>query len=94
MVLIESLGTMVWTTNTRVITSSYSNAHLTIGGAALASVSLIAGALALALVTAFWAFLRYTLTGRAIRAMGQDRRQPARSASTWAGCRPSCSGSA
>jgi len=73
MVLIESLGTMVWTTNTRVITSSYSNAHLTIAGATLANVNLIAGALALALLTAFWAFLRYTLTGRAIRAMGQDR---------------------
>ncbi len=73
MVLIESLGTMVWTTNTRVITSSYSNAHLTIAGATLANVSLIAGALALALLAAFWLFLRYTLTGRAIRAMGQDR---------------------
>lgn len=73
MVLIESLGTMVWTTNTRVITSSYSNAHLTIAGATLASVSLIAGALALVLLAAFWVFLRYTLTGRAIRAMGQDR---------------------
>ena len=73
MVLIESLGTMVWTTNTRVITSSYSNAHLTMAGATLANVSLIAGALALALLAAFWLFLRYTLTGRAIRAMGQDR---------------------
>jgi branched-chain amino acid transport system permease protein len=73
MVLIESLGTMVWTTNTRVITSSYSNAHLTIAGSTLANVGLIAGALALALVAAFWLFLRYTLTGRAIRAMGQDR---------------------
>ncbi len=73
MVLIESLGTMVWTTNTRVVTSSYSNAHLTIAGATLANVSLIAGALALALLAAFWVFLRYTLTGRAIRAMGQDR---------------------
>jgi branched-chain amino acid transport system permease protein len=73
MVLIESLGTMVWTTNTRVITSSYSNAHLAIAGATLASVSLIAGALALVLLAAFWVFLRYTLTGRAIRAMGQDR---------------------
>ncbi len=73
MVLIESLGTMAWTTNTRVITSSYSNAHLTIAGATLANVSLIASALALALLAAFWVFLRYTLTGRAIRAMGQDR---------------------
>lgn len=73
MVLIESLGTMVWTTNTRVITSFYSNAHLTIAGATLADVNLIAGALALALLAAFWLFLRHTLTGRAIRAMGQDR---------------------
>ncbi len=73
MVLIESLGIMVWTTNTRVVTSSYSNAHITIAGATLANVSLIASVLAFALLAAFWTFLRYTLIGRAMRAMGQDR---------------------
>ena len=73
MVLIENLGTIVWTTDTRVITASYTNTSLHLGGLVLAHVRLIAGALALLLVVLFWAFLRFTLTGRAIRAMGQNR---------------------
>lgn len=73
MVLIESLGTMVWTTNIRVITAPYTNSHVVIAGITLASVTIIASGLALLLVVAFWVFLRGTLTGRAIRAMGQNR---------------------
>lgn len=73
MVLIESISTMAWTTNTRVITAAYTNSHLVIAGVTLASVNIIASVLALLLLGAFWWFLRYTLTGRAIRAMGQDR---------------------
>lgn len=73
MVLIENLGTIAWTTDTRVITAGYTNSSFVIGGLVLAHVRLIAGVLALLLVALFWGFLRYTLTGRAIRAMGQDR---------------------
>jgi branched-chain amino acid transport system permease protein len=73
MVLIENLGTIAWTTDTRVITAAYTNASFSIGGVVIAHVRLIAGLLALALVGLLWAFFRYTLTGRAIRAMGQDR---------------------
>jgi branched-chain amino acid transport system permease protein len=73
MVLIENLGTIAWTTNTRVITVSYSNANMAVGPLLLADVRLVAGALAVLLMLAFWAFLRFTLTGRAIRAMAQDR---------------------
>ena len=72
MVLIENVGTIVWTTDTRVITASYTNASLNLGGVVLPHVRLIAGGLALLLVALFWAFLRFTLTGRAIRAMGQN----------------------
>lgn len=73
MVLIENLGTIAWTTDTRVITAPYTNSAFSIGGVVVPHVRLIAGLLALALVGLLWAFLRYTLTGRAIRAMGQDR---------------------
>jgi branched-chain amino acid transport system permease protein len=73
MVLIENLGTIAWTTDTRVITATYTNSAFSIGGVVVAHVRLIAGLLALALVGLLWAFFRYTLTGRAIRAMGQDR---------------------
>lgn len=73
MVLLESLGTIAWTTDTRVITVGYTNTSMLLGGVVLANVKLIAGALALLLIGAFWAFLRFTLMGRAIRAMGQNR---------------------
>jgi branched-chain amino acid transport system permease protein len=73
MVLLENVGTIIWTTDTRVITASYTNSSIVIGPVVLANVKLIAGALALLMVAAFWAFLRFTLTGRAIRAMGQNR---------------------
>jgi branched-chain amino acid transport system permease protein len=73
MVLLESLGTIAWTTDTRVITVGYTNTSMLVGGVVLANVKLIAGSLALLLIAAFWAFLRFTLMGRAIRAMGQNR---------------------
>ena len=73
MVLLENLGTIVWTTDTRVITVGYTNTSTLIGSMVLANVKLIAGVLALLLIAVFWAFLRFTLTGRAIRAMGQNR---------------------
>ena len=44
-----------------------------LGSLYVAQVKLIAGALALVLTFIFWAFLRFTLIGRAIRAMGQNR---------------------
>ena len=73
MVLIENLGVIAWTTDSRVITASYTNAFVEIGAITLPQVKLITGVLALLLIGALWAFLRFTLTGRAIRAMGQDR---------------------
>lgn len=73
MVLIENLSTIAWTTDTRVITAAYTNTSLVLGSLYIAQVKLIAGALALALTFLFWAFLRFTLIGRAIRAMGQNR---------------------
>jgi len=73
MVLIENLGVIAWTTDSRVITVGYTNTSVTIGAVVLPFVKLVTGALALAMIAAAWAFLRFTLTGRAIRAMGQDR---------------------
>lgn len=73
MVLIENLGTIAWTTDTRVITVGYSNANVTLGPLLIADAPLIAGALALFLIAGFRLFLHSTLIGRAIRAMGQNR---------------------
>jgi branched-chain amino acid transport system permease protein len=73
MVLIENLAIIAWTTNVRVITTTYTNTFLVIGPLIFANVRLIAGALALILIFGIWLFLRFTLLGRAIRAMAQDR---------------------
>jgi branched-chain amino acid transport system permease protein len=73
MVLIENLSVIVWTTDSRVITASYTNASLALGPVVLAQVKLIAAGMAIVLITVAWWFLHRTLTGRAIRAMGQDR---------------------
>ncbi|MCC6946148.1 MAG: branched-chain amino acid ABC transporter permease [Bradyrhizobiaceae bacterium] len=73
MVLIENLGVIVWTTDARALTTHYTNTSFAIGPAVVAWVKVLAGGLALALIGAAWVFLHYTLTGRAIRAIGQDR---------------------
>ncbi|MDE2167735.1 MAG: branched-chain amino acid ABC transporter permease [Alphaproteobacteria bacterium] len=73
MVLIENLGTIAWTTDTRVITVGYSNANLTVGPLIIADAPLIAGVLAVVLILALRLFLHSTMVGRAIRAMGQNR---------------------
>ncbi len=73
MVLIENLSVIVWTTDARVITASYTNASLALGPLVLAQVKLITAGMAVVLIAVAWWFLHRTLTGRAIRAMGQDR---------------------
>ena len=73
MVLIENLSTIAWTTDTRVITVAYTNTSIALGPIVLVNVRLIAGGLALLLVVGFWIFLRFTMTGRGIRAVGQNR---------------------
>ena len=73
MVLIENLSVLVWTTDSRVITAGYTNLSLTVGSIVLAQVKLIAAGLSILLIGISWWFLHSTLTGRAIRAIGQDR---------------------
>jgi branched-chain amino acid transport system permease protein len=72
MVLIENVGTIVWTTNTRVVTTPYSYLQINVGLVTVPAVRVIAGMMAVTLIAGFWLFLNRTLTGRAIRAMGQD----------------------
>ena len=72
MVLIENVGTIFWTTNTRVLTVGYTNLQINLGAVSLPTVRVIAGFLALVLIGAFWFFLNRTLLGRAVRAMAQN----------------------
>jgi branched-chain amino acid transport system permease protein len=73
MVLIENVSTIFWTTNTRVITVGYSYFQLQLGSLTIPAVRAVAGLLALLLIAAFWLFLSRTMTGRALRAMVQNR---------------------
>lgn len=73
MVLIENVGTIFWTTNTRLVTVGYSNVQFHLGPLIVPAVRVVAGLLAVVLIAGFWTFLNYTLTGRAIRAMAQNR---------------------
>lgn len=73
MVLIENVGTIFWTTNTRVINVGYSYLKLQLGPFSVPAIRVVAGLLALSSVAAFWLFLSHTMVGRAIRAMGQNR---------------------
>ena len=73
MVLIENLGVIIWTTDARALTTNYTNLAFSIGPAVVAWVKMLAAGLSLVLIAAVWVFMRHTLTGRAIRAIGQDR---------------------
>lgn len=73
MVTIQSAASKVWTTDTRVLTTGYTNGHISIGPLIVADPRLIAGGLALAMALLLHVFLRYTLAGKAIRAMAENR---------------------
>jgi branched-chain amino acid transport system permease protein len=73
MVLIENLTIIVWTTDSRVITASYTNSSVALGPIVVAEVKLITAGTAVLLIAASWWFLHSTIMGRAIRALGQDR---------------------
>lgn len=73
MVLIENLGVIIWTTDARALTTNYTNLSFAIGPVVVAWVKTLAAGLSLLLIAAVWVFMRHTLTGRAIRAIGQDR---------------------
>ncbi|HVB52937.1 MAG TPA: branched-chain amino acid ABC transporter permease [Candidatus Acidoferrales bacterium] len=73
MVVIETGGILAWTTDTRVLTTGYTNLHFALGPLTIGWVQVLAGLLALALTGAIYAFLRFTMNGRAILAMAQNR---------------------
>ncbi len=73
MVVVETAGILLWTTDTRVITVGYSNLRLSAGPVTVNGARLIAGGLSLlATAGAYW-FLTRTLIGRAVVAMADNR---------------------
>jgi branched-chain amino acid transport system permease protein len=73
LVVIESSSILVWTTDSRLITTSYSNINFNFGDFTLSAARLVAGGLALLLVGLMHFFLQNTMPGKAVRAMAQSR---------------------
>jgi branched-chain amino acid transport system permease protein len=74
--IMDNIYVGLWTDNQRQIPTSYFSASVLIpspwGDAVLSQVVLIGAGLATAATLLLWAFLRYTWTGRAMRAASQD----------------------
>ncbi len=72
-VIIENSTILKWTTDTQVITLSYTGTSVYLGDAAIPVARLIAGAITLVLVLVTNYYLQHTLSGKAIHAMAQNR---------------------
>jgi branched-chain amino acid transport system permease protein len=73
MVLLQSVAILIWTADSRSITVSYTNDHVSLGGVVLPDDYLVAAAGAVVILSASQLVLRYTMAGRAIRALAQNR---------------------
>ena len=73
MVVLETLGIIVWTTDTRVVNLGWLQGSLRLGPLAIPTGRVVAAFIALVAVGALHQFLQRTMTGRSIRAMSQNR---------------------
>jgi len=73
LIVIESIGILIWTTDTRVLDVGYLSGAVSVGRLSVPYSRLAAALLSLVAVTALHLFLTRTLTGRSIRAMAQNR---------------------
>jgi branched-chain amino acid transport system permease protein len=68
---------LVFTSDYRIITTSYSSASFTLAGISLSRPLLYSFVITVAITGGLYSFLRYTDTGQAIRATAQDRQAAA-----------------
>jgi branched-chain amino acid transport system permease protein len=71
LLIMQNAATLAWTADYRVV--NYMTTPLTLGDISVAENRLIVLAVALLLSMAMFSFLRFTLLGKAIRAVSQDR---------------------
>jgi branched-chain amino acid transport system permease protein len=72
MIALQSLAILIWTTDSRSITVSYSNSSVRLGGMAIPTDYLVAAAAAAVILGVIFAALRFTMAGRAVQALAQD----------------------
>jgi branched-chain amino acid transport system permease protein len=73
LIVLESIGILIWTTDTRVLDIGYLSGAVAVGRLSLPLGRLAGALLSLVAVTVLHLFLTRTLTGRGIRAMAQNR---------------------
>lgn len=73
MVFVESLAIVLWTTDTRSMVTGYLGRSLRGFGVSVPLTRLAAALVAAVAITGLYLFLQRTMTGRAIRAMAQNR---------------------
>jgi branched-chain amino acid transport system permease protein len=72
MILLQSLAALIWTTDSRSITVSYSNSRVSLGGVILPADYLVAASGALVILLVIAGLLRFTMAGRAVQALAQN----------------------
>ena len=72
MIALQSVAILIWTTDSRSITVSYSNSSVRFGGMAIPTDYLVAAAAAAVILAVIFAALRFTMAGRAVQALAQD----------------------
>lgn len=73
MVLLQSVAILIWTADSRSITVSYTNQHVSFAGIVLPVDYLVAAAAAVVILVVIQGLLRYTMAGRAVQALAQNR---------------------
>jgi branched-chain amino acid transport system permease protein len=72
-IALQNVALVLWTADSQFVRTSYYAVVVRVGGAALNLAQLIAFAVAVLLTAALLAFLRYSYTGKVMRATAQDR---------------------
>lgn len=72
MIALQSVAILIWTTDSRSITVSYSNSSVRFGGIVIPEDYLVAAAAAAVILAVIFAALRFTMAGRAVQALAQD----------------------
>lgn len=72
-VILQNLALTLWGPNYRSVNTSYSTKSFVIGNIAISVTSLIAFLMAVAITIVLVAYLKYTMDGKALRAMVQNR---------------------
>lgn len=73
MILLQSFAILIWSADSRSITVSYTNSHVNLGGVILPDDYLVAAAASLVILLVIQGLLRFTMAGRAVQALAQNR---------------------